>query len=120
VRGLANAGRLYLIALMLLVGAAVVFVVVTLARPSTFLSPDGEDLAESLERTGEGITAPVACRKRSGSTWTCPVEDDPGSGESGYYTLRTREGDCWTATRRDKTTRDRLEGCVRLRDYVGF
>jgi hypothetical protein len=119
-RGMANAGRLYLAALMLLVAATAAFVVVTLARPTTFLSPDGEDLAESLERTGDGFSAPLACRKAGGDTWTCPVEDDAGSGVSGAYTLRTREGDCWTATRSDRTTTDRLEGCVRLRDYVGF
>ena len=41
--------------------ALIVPVVVALARPHTFMTVDGDDLADSLSRVGDGISVPEPC-----------------------------------------------------------
>jgi hypothetical protein len=95
---------------------------VAVARPETVWTPDGDDLGRSLARAGQGFTVPHGCRPVSRPTWTCAVEDDPGSGTSGEYRLVARPDNCWSAWRRDRKA-DRpqtLKGCVTFSDFIGL
>jgi hypothetical protein len=69
-----------------------------IATPETFWTADGQDLANSLERAGDGIAAPDPC-KRVGARWTCAIEDDPGSGWSANYRVTLEPDGCWRGVR---------------------
>lgn len=122
-RILRRAGEAYLAAVILILGVAILLVLVAVARPQTFWTPDGDDVGRSLEHAGDGFTVvPAGCHSVGRATWACPVEDDPGSGPSGEYRLRVRPDNCWSASRRGRLVdgRRRLNGCVGFGDFVGF
>ena len=75
---------------------------VAVASPDTFWTADGRDLANSLQRAGDGsvdgMGVPEPC-ETVGMRWRCGVEDDPGSGWSADYWV-TLDGDgCWRGVR---------------------
>ena len=120
--GRASGLRRLVAALLLLATAAVVAVVaVAVLSPTTLWTPEGRDLAESLDRAGDGFGVPDPCLRSRGG-WLCTVENDPGSGVSGEYRLRVRGEDCWTARETGRfdaaSNPRRLEACLKTLDYV--
>ena len=91
------------------------------ASPDTFWTADGRDLANSLQRAGEGIGAPEPC-ERAGQAWTCGIEDDPGSGWSATYRVTLTRDGCWRGVRvwdpEDLTGPAPLAACLSVLDYV--
>jgi hypothetical protein len=99
--------------LTLLAAGLAGILVVAILRPSTFWTPDGADIGRSLEDAGD-FAIYEDCEQERRTVWRCPVEDDPGSGTSGYYVVRMQPDDCWSAERGNR----RLGGCVGFLDYV--
>ena len=100
----------------LLVAAAVVAVAVV--RPQTYWTADGGDLAESLQRAGDGFAVPGRCAAVGKRVWKCAIEDDVGSGPSGSYRLTLQADGCWKASRLQSDAARPLSGCVAALDYL--
>ena len=112
---LVEAGRAYLMALIATVVIGALLLAVAAVRPKTFWTPDGADLARSIEGSGDTFWFPKGCQSTGNETWSCAIEDDYGSGISGDdYLVRLGADNCWTATRHGKYTDTprRLEGCI--------
>ena len=92
---------------------------IALARPQTFMSVDGEVLADSLARVGDQLAVPEPCERTGDRRWKCAVEEDPGSGISGEYLLEMTSDTCWRATRPgyEDIPPETLRGCVRAIDF---
>ena len=108
-------------AVILLISVALAaLVAVAVTDPTTFWRVDGDAVAESLERAGDGFKALPPCDRRGEQRWRCAVESDPGSGMSDAYRVDV-DGTCWRATRineRDATAPARLDGCLGPLDFL--
>ena len=108
-------------AAVLLVSLAIAaLVVVAVADPTVFWRADGESVAASLDRAGDGFRALPPCDPRGRGRWRCAVERDPGSGMSDRYTVRV-DGDCWRAVRLEHergSAPARLDGCFNPLDFL--
>jgi hypothetical protein len=111
------------------VGVAVAVVAVcayAVARPLAFWTPDGRDLAESLQRSAGHQFAAYPCQRASGDRWRCTIEDDPGSGPSDRYALTLNRDGCWRGVRDGRDDDGKLwvpggqplRGCLQVLDFV--
>lgn len=97
---------------LLLLGA----LAVAFARPETFWSLDGKDLADSVGgKTHGGFAMVGPCVSRLDGIWKCRIDHDPGSGARGVSRVTVDEDRCWVARTEDEST---LEGCVGVFDYL--
>jgi hypothetical protein len=76
-------------------------------------TPTGEKLADSLDQADATFAVVGPCEPLGRGEWQCFVEDDPGSGENGSYSLRLNANDCWTGVRTGASSDARvLSGCL--------
>jgi hypothetical protein len=121
--------RLRWFAALALLATTVALAAVTalaIARPLTFWTPDGRDLADSLQRAGDQDFAAHPCERAARGRWRCEIEDDPGSGPSDAYAVSLGADGCWRGAR---SWRDEegdlwipggrpLRGCLQVLDFV--
>jgi hypothetical protein len=101
-------------------------IVVAVASPRSFWTPDGRDLADSLQRAGGHDFAAYPCTRVGGGGWRCEIEDDPGSGPSDGYALQLGRDGCWRGARYGRDDEgvpwvpggQPLRGCLQVLDFL--
>lgn len=102
------------------------FAAVAVADPLSLWTPDGRDLAESVQRAEHRDAFVRPCERTPVGTWRCFIEDDPGSGAAGVYLVELGADGCWHGTRygvfSDATSatggRRPLAACLQALDFL--